>query len=63
MMLLLEFAIETIHIKPYVGVVCSVTGSLSFLFLDYLEGNANVSADIKSSSTAPSPKGQIWEFF
>ena len=38
-------------IIPYLGVVFPFMGLLSFLFVDDFEGNANISAAIKSSST------------
>ena len=50
-----KFATEIIPIIPYKGVVFPFMGSLSGLFLDALEGNANISAAIKSSSTVSPP--------
>ena len=38
-------------IIPYTGVFFPFMGSLSFLFLDDFEGNANISVSIKSGST------------
>ena len=51
LLLLLEFTIEIMAIIPYMGVVFSFIGLLSldllsFLFLDYFEGNANISVAI-----------------
>ena len=50
-MLPLEFAVEITPIALYIGSVFPFMGSLSFLFLDDFEGNANISVVIKSSST------------
>ena len=47
----MEFAIEILPTIPYIGVVFPFMGSLSFLFLDDFEGNANISAAIESGST------------
>ena len=47
----LEFAIEITIIIPYIGVIFSFMGSLSFLFLDDFDATANSSVTIKSSST------------
>ena len=48
---MLEFAVEIIPIIPYIGIVFPFIGSLSLLFLDDFEGNANISVAIKSGST------------
>ena len=47
----LEFARETVPIIPYIGVVFSFMGSLSFWFPNDFEVNANISTAIKSVST------------
>ena len=47
----LEFTIKSSLIISYIGVVFSFMRSLSFLFLDDYEGDANISVRIKSGST------------
>ena len=51
MIAIVEIRYRCYTVIPFIGVVFSFLGSLSFLFLDEFEGNANMSVAIKSSST------------